>query len=71
LNRLPLSPRFDVGGTDHLAPLFSLISDELAEVGGRAREYDAAEVGNEACPERRISETRIDSAVYRPRNNRR
>ena len=32
------SLRFDVGRPDHLAPLLCFFADELAEVGGRARE---------------------------------
>src|SRR5262249_46714520 len=34
--------RLDVGGPDHLAPLLGLVGDELAEVGGRAREHVAS-----------------------------
>ena len=32
------SGRLDAGELDHLGPLLGLIGDELAEVGGRARE---------------------------------
>jgi len=53
----------DTDPSDNLAPLFGFISDELAEVGGRAREYGAAKVGNEPCPECRVSETRIYRAI--------
>src|SRR5262249_46504447 len=33
--------RLDVEGLDHLAPFFSFVSDELAEIGGRANERRA------------------------------
>ena len=55
--------RLDVRGFYDLGPLLGFFGDKLAEVGGRSREYGAAEVGNEACPERRVCETRIDRAV--------
>src|SRR6516225_5153107 len=32
------SVRLDVEGPDHLAPLLGFVSDELCEVGGRARQ---------------------------------
>src|SRR5262244_1826391 len=32
------SVHFDVEGADHLAPLLGFVSDELCEVGGRARQ---------------------------------
>src|SRR5262249_57343523 len=35
----------DVEGRDDLAPLFAVVSDELAEIGGRANERRAAELG--------------------------
>jgi hypothetical protein len=37
--------RLDVGRSDHLAPLLGFIGDEVAEVGGRARNHRAAQVG--------------------------
>ena len=37
--------RLDVGRPDDLAPFLGFIGDELAEVGGRERERDAAQVG--------------------------
>src|SRR5437868_4398028 len=33
------SLRVDVGGPDHLAPLFGFVGDEFAEIGGRPREH--------------------------------
>src|SRR5215831_8238400 len=39
------SVRLDVEGPDDLAPLFAVVSDELAEIGGRANECRAAELG--------------------------
>src|SRR5262245_50666670 len=39
------SVRLDVEGPDDLAPLFGLVGDELAEVGGREREHVATQVG--------------------------
>ena len=39
------SVRLDVEGPDDLAPLFAVVSDELAEIGGRANERRAAELG--------------------------
>ena len=35
----------DVGGPDHLVPLLSLLGEELAEVGGGARETRATQTG--------------------------
>jgi hypothetical protein len=35
----------DVCRPDHLAPLLGLVSDEFPEVGGRARNYRRAQVG--------------------------
>jgi hypothetical protein len=36
--------RFDVGCPDHLAPLLGFIGDELAEFGGRHRQWNATQV---------------------------
>ena len=36
--------RFNVGCPDHLAPLLGFIGDELAEFGGRHRQWNAAQV---------------------------
>ena len=52
--------RFDVRRPDYLAPLLGFVGDELAEVGGRARKWDAAdlckprarEIGRASCRER-------------------
>ena len=38
------SLRLDVRRPDHLAPLLGVVGDELAEVGGRARQRRASEV---------------------------
>jgi hypothetical protein len=37
--------RPDVGPPDHLAPFFSLVSDESAEVSGRDGKWNVAQVG--------------------------
>src|SRR6516165_11683522 len=38
------SVRLDVGRADHLAPLFGVLGDELAELSGRHRQWNAAQV---------------------------
>ena len=38
------SLRLDVGGPDHLAPLFGFVGDEFAEFARRARKHGAAKV---------------------------
>ena len=43
--RVPGSVRLDVGRPDHLGPLLGFVDDELAEVGGRAREHRTTRVG--------------------------
>ena len=43
--RPPASLRLDVEGPDDVAPLLRFVSDELAEVGGRHRHWQTAEVG--------------------------
>src|SRR5215813_756444 len=45
IDRTAASVRLDVEGPDDLAPLFAVVSDELAEIGGRANERRAAELG--------------------------
>src|SRR5262245_49700673 len=45
IRAFPASVRLDVEGPDDLAPLFAVVSDELAEIGGRANERRAAELG--------------------------
>src|SRR5262249_61948657 len=45
IDRGSASLRLDVEGPDDLAPLFAVVSDELAEIGGRANERRAAELG--------------------------
>src|SRR5262245_52416678 len=45
IDRGSASVRLDVEGPDDLAPLFAVVSDELAEIGGRANERRAAELG--------------------------
>src|SRR5712691_11135277 len=37
--------QLDIGRPDHFAPLLGFLSDELAEVGGRARKCRAAQIG--------------------------
>src|SRR5215216_2091796 len=54
--------RLGAGELDHLAPLLGLISDELPEVGGRARKRSAAHVGNPRV-DLRVGEARIDLLV--------
>jgi hypothetical protein len=54
--------RLDVGGPDHLAPLFGFLSDQLAEVSRRTRKHRAAEIG-EPRLHRGIGESRIDLLV--------
>ena len=56
------SLRLDVGRPDHLAPLLGLLGDELAEVGGRACKYHAAEIGN-ARFDRGVGESRVHFTV--------
>src|SRR5258707_14117430 len=53
--------RLEAGQLDDLPPLLGLLSDDLAEVGGRAGKYVAAEVGH-ARLDPRIGE----SGVYFP-----
>ena len=45
----PILLRLDVGRPDHLAPLLGVVGDELAEVGGRAREA-LCRPGRQAAP---------------------
>src|SRR5262249_41768827 len=45
IDRTAASVRLDVEGPDDLAPLFAVVSDELAEIGGRAKERPGAELG--------------------------
>src|SRR5580704_11214639 len=54
--------RLDIGRPDHLAPLLGFVGDELAEVGGRAGDYRAAQVGKPRF-HRRVGEPRIDLLV--------
>src|SRR5262249_41458193 len=42
----------DVGCPDHLAPPLGFLCDQLAEVGGRARERCAARIGEARARER-------------------
>ena len=39
------SLRSDAGRSDHLAPLLDFLRDELSEIGGRAAEHRAVQVG--------------------------
>src|SRR5262249_61865197 len=45
-----VSVRLDVGRPDHLGPLFGVICDELAEIGGRADKRRASKVGKPRLP---------------------
>ena len=38
--------RFDIGRPNHLGPFFRFLNDKLAEIVGRARHLDAAQIGN-------------------------
>src|SRR5262249_14690916 len=42
IDRGSASVRLDVEGPDDLAPLFAVVSDELAEIGGRAAKHRAS-----------------------------
>jgi hypothetical protein len=53
----------DPGRANHLAPLLGLLSDELAEIGGRHRHGSAAQVG-EPLLDLGIGETGIDLTVF-------
>src|SRR5262249_23644628 len=54
--------RLDVCCSDHLAPLFGFISDELTEVGGRLGERSGPQVG-QARLDVGMRKTRIDISV--------
>src|SRR5215468_3099 len=56
------SLRLDAREPDHFGPFLGLVSEELAERGGRARNRDGAEVGDPRL-DRRIGETGIDLLV--------
>ena len=45
LDRVSASVCFDVGGPDHLGPLFGFVGDQRSKVGGRARKRCAAHIG--------------------------
>jgi hypothetical protein len=42
----PVLIHLDVGSFDHITPFLGLVDDELAEVGGRARESHACQFGD-------------------------
>src|SRR5262249_3527136 len=50
------------GELDYFAPLLGIVSNELAEVGGRAGKYHAPKVGK-PCLQLGISEPRIDLPI--------
>src|SRR3984893_2569528 len=54
--------RLGAGKSDHLGPLIGFFGDEPSEVGRRARQRDAAQVGNPRLP-LGISKTRVDFPV--------
>jgi hypothetical protein len=54
----------DIGGPDHLVPFLGFVGDEPAEVGGRAGERHAAEVGQPRL-DLRIGERGVDLGVER------
>src|SRR5262245_46522166 len=56
------SVRPDVEGPDDVAPLLRFVSDELGEVGARARKHSATKVGK-ARLHFDISEARVDLLV--------
>src|SRR5919204_3264775 len=53
---------FDVGRADHLAPLFGVIGEQFAEVGGRARKHGSTYVGKR-CFHPGIGESGVDFRV--------
>src|SRR5262249_54144470 len=59
-----LSLRLDAGEPNHLGPFFDFARDEPSEVGGRAGQQGALEVGQSRL-HLRISETRIELPVER------
>src|SRR5258705_6597235 len=52
----------DVGRSDHLAPLLDFLRDELSEIGGRAAEHRAVQVGKPRL-HLGVGEARIDLLV--------
>ena len=54
--------RFDIGRPDHLGPFFGFLNDELAEIVGRARHLDAAQIGDPRF-HFRIGQGRVDLLV--------
>src|SRR5262249_3836381 len=60
--RIAGSLRLDAGRLDHLGPFLGFVGNELAKIGGRARERRAAEVG-EPCFHVRVCEGRVDLFV--------
>src|SRR5262245_9226432 len=59
---LPASLRLDVRRPDHLAPFFSFVSDELAEIPGREREHCATQI-SKARPQLGVGEGCINFFV--------
>src|SRR5262249_14032509 len=59
---LPGSVWLNARELDHLAPLLDVISDEVAEVGGRASKRRATQI-SELCLDLGISERRVDLLV--------
>src|SRR5215471_18850978 len=60
--RPPRSLRLDVGGADHLAPLFGFGGNELSEVGGRTGKGYGTQIG-EPRLHLRIGERGVDRLV--------
>src|SRR5262245_59576156 len=58
----PTSVCLDAGQLDHLAPLLGFFGDELAEVGGRARNHCTAQIG-EPCLKLGIGKASVDLRV--------
>ena len=54
--------RFDIGRPNHLGPFFGFLNDKLAEIVGRARHLDAAQIGD-PCFHIRIDQGRVDLLV--------
>src|SRR5581483_6775521 len=61
-SKMTKSVRFDAGELDHLGPFLGFAADELLEVGGRAGEHVAAEIGK-ALSHSGIGERGIDLLV--------
>src|SRR5215475_8492114 len=59
---LPQLHRLDVGGPDHLSPLFGFVCDELPKVSRRARKHRTTKVGK-SRHKLGVGKARIDVVV--------